>query len=388
VAGLGVQLTAVALLVHVASMHPVLATAIAVELAVLHNFAWHERWTWRDRGARSARERVRQFWRFQAVNGVVSLVGNIVVAAALARGLGMEPVAANLVGILLCSLVNFAAGERLVFVSAAPAIVVAAMLTAPLDAAAGPRPGTVLAWEAYERTVDGRYNTTPTSGGAFFAQDLDQATRGSWRERVQRGEITAIRIDGPATPDGRIHHWAGAVFVPDTTVERIVERLKQQAGREDEVYKDVLDSRLLSRDGDRLRVYMKLQRTTIITATFDTEHAVEYRRVGPGRASSRSVAVRIAELDDAGTPREREKAPGDDNGFLWKLNAYWRFEQVNGGVILECESVSLSRGVPTLLRPVAGPIIDRVAREALENTLRAMRGFLTGQGPEALIRRG
>ena len=60
----------------------------------------------------------------------------------------------------------------------------------------------------------------------------------------------------------------------------------------------------------------------------------------------------------------------DDNGFLWRLNAYWRYEAWNGGVLVECESVSLSRPVPLLLRPMAGPIVDRIARESLEGTLR------------------
>jgi hypothetical protein len=163
------------------------------------------------------------------------------------------------------------------------------------------------------------------------------------------------------------------VYIPKATVAQVVERLKANAGREAALYEDVVDSRLLARDGDRLRVFMRLRRTTVLTATFDTEHEVEYRRIGPARASSRSVAVRIAELAEAGTPRERERGASEDRGFLWRLNAYWRFEQDGDGVIVECESVSLSRSVPALLRPVAGPIITRVARESLERTLRELR---------------
>src|SRR4029450_7765889 len=98
-------------------------------------------------------------------------------------------------------------------------------------------------------------------------------------------------------------------------------------------------------DGDRLSVFMKLRRTSIITVTYNTEHQVEYARLTPTRATARSVATRIAELENAGTAQEREKAAGDDNGFLWRLNAYWRYEEVAGGVIVECESVSLSRPV-------------------------------------------
>jgi hypothetical protein len=123
---------------------------------------------------------------------------------------------------------------------------------------------------------------------------------------------------------------------------------------------------------------MKLRRSAIITVTYNTEHQVEYRRLGPRRATARSVATRIAELADAGTPREREKGPDDDSGFLWRLNAYWRYEELDGGVLIECESVSLSRNAPFGLRTLVGPIVERIARESLEKTLRTLRVVLSG----------
>ena len=140
-----------------------------------------------------------------------------------------------------------------------------------------------------------------------------------------------------------------------------------------------LASRLIERNGDRLRVFMKLRRTNLITVTYNTEHAVEYKRISATRATARSVATKIAELANAGTPEERERSADDDNGFLWRLNAYWRYEAVPGGVIIECESVSLSRAVPLLVRPVANPIVDRVARESLNRTLTGLRTLLDGE---------
>ena len=85
-----------------------------------------------------------------------------------------------------------------------------------------------------------------------------------------------------------------------------------------------------------------------MTVTYNTEHAVEVRQLGASRATVRSVSTRIAELADAGTANEREKPDGRDQGFLWRLNAYWRYEAVNGGVLIECESISLSRDVPAV----------------------------------------
>ena len=187
-----------------------------------------------------------------------------------------------------------------------------------------------------------------------------------------------IELQPPGIPDGKMHHWAGAVYIPQTNVQAVVQRLQQGAGRESEFYEEVKASKLIARSGDRLQVFMKLERdATVITATYNTEHLVEYRHLG-NRATSRSVSTKIAEVADAGTPQEREKRAGDDHGFLWRLNAYWRFEQMGDGVLIECESVSLSRSVPFVVRPVVGPIANRIARESLERTLRSLRKFVSG----------
>jgi putative flippase GtrA len=95
-------------------LHYLAATAIAVELTILHNFAWHERWTWRDRPG-DTRVRARRLWRFHAANGLVSLAGNLVLMRVLVGAFGMPPIPANLLSVLACGLVNFAASDRIVF---------------------------------------------------------------------------------------------------------------------------------------------------------------------------------------------------------------------------------------------------------------------------------
>ena len=113
VAGFVVQLAALTALLA-AGVHYLAATAIAVEAAVLHNFLWHERWTWRDRPA-AGPERLDRLWRFHILNGLVSLVGNLLIMRLLVGVLGVQPVIANAAAVLACALVNFAASDRLVF---------------------------------------------------------------------------------------------------------------------------------------------------------------------------------------------------------------------------------------------------------------------------------
>lgn len=389
--GVGLQLGLVALLTHGAGVHYLVATAIAVELAVLHNFVWHHRWTWRDRPSPSAGAAATRLIRFHLLNGTVSLAGNLAVMAALGGTFGMDPVAANAVAIALCSMLNFLASEALVFnvskTTAVAAIVGIVSLGGSLGAPSSARAADVLAelsaatiaaWQQYERQVDDRYARS-TAADAFFVHDAFKLAPG-WKTQVANGQVSMVRVASfapgaaePSIPDGRIHHWVGAVFIPGVSLDHVLRYLRDRAGRESEAFDDVLSSKLIARDGDRLRIYMKLRRESVITVTYNTEHAVEYRRLNDARASSRSVATKIAELENAGTPQEREKPAGRDHGFLWRLNAYWRYEQVNGGVVIECESVSLSRGVPVLFRPFVMGTVERIARESLQKTLVSLR---------------
>jgi putative flippase GtrA len=399
--GIAVQLGVLALLVRNTGVHYLWATAVAVEAAVLHNFLWHERWTWRARRSGSGRQALARLTRFHLLNGAISLAGNVLLMRILAGSLQMDPLAANIIAIMICSIVNFAAGELLVFKRAA-AVLALAIAVQPLHAAAPAEapdttPGTsdvlsvdlqqqtLQAWAAYEQAADGRLAAASATSAPFFAMDAFGVK--DWRQTALANGIAMSRIErarpgaaAPAVPDGKIHHWAGAIFVPRTSVAAVLDRLSQLAGQESKHYEDVIGSKLLSRDGDRYRIYMKVRRAKVVTVTYNTEHAVEYRRLAPTRAAARSASVRIAELKDAGTPGEQEKPIGSDSGYLWRLNAYWRYEAVNGGVLIECESVSLSRSVPALLRPFVTGTVEGLARESLQRTLTGLRTYLTQPG--------
>ena len=110
--GIGVQLGTVAILIRGLGVDPVLATAVAVSAAVVHNFAWHVRWTWRDRMGPDA-SGLRAFVRFAGANGVVSLVGSVLLMPILLGAGGLSPIPASLVTIAACGLLNYWAADRL-----------------------------------------------------------------------------------------------------------------------------------------------------------------------------------------------------------------------------------------------------------------------------------
>lgn len=111
-AGVVVQLVALAAWKQLPGMTTLGATALAVETAVLHNFYWHERWTWGTRGTAGAGVRL---LRFHLANGLVSIVSNLVWMRVLEGAFGMHYLAANAISIGATALLNFALSERFVF---------------------------------------------------------------------------------------------------------------------------------------------------------------------------------------------------------------------------------------------------------------------------------
>ena len=113
--GIVVQLATLAALTHGLRVNYMLATAVAVEAAVIHNFSWHERFTWADRVRISARESASRFWKFNLTTGLFSILGNVVLMFLFAGMIGLPYVPANLVTIATCSIINFLVSDRFVF---------------------------------------------------------------------------------------------------------------------------------------------------------------------------------------------------------------------------------------------------------------------------------
>ncbi len=265
----------------------------------------------------------------------------------------------------------------------AAALVVTMAIPAAPAGAADLKPHTIAAFDAYARAVESRIGSELSAPRPFLGFDFAKpADAQAIRRSVMAGEVHVARLtargqdaEDITVPDGLINHWRGVMFVPGVTVEQAITELRAPAERHQQ--EDVLESRLIWRDGDRSRVFLKLMRKKIVTVTYNTEHDVVYERRGPGRASSRSIATKIAELENAGTPQEREKPIGHDRGFMWRLNSYWRYEDVPGGVVIELESLTLSRDVPAFIKFIAKPIINSIARESITRTLESVKARLT-----------
>ena len=115
---MGVQLTTVWALAGLMGLDYLVSTAIGVEVAVLHNFFWHERWTWSDRNAPFSGPVFSRLARFNVANGLLSIWGNVAFTALFVAALGTDYLVANVLAIAMCSALNFLAADKLVFTAA------------------------------------------------------------------------------------------------------------------------------------------------------------------------------------------------------------------------------------------------------------------------------
>src|SRR5213593_3816289 len=104
------------LLVRILAIHYLSATALAVEMAILHNFWWHWKWTWADRSGGNRRQLLATLLRFNLTNGLISLSGNVLCAGVFTGLWHLDPIFANILAQAPCCLANFFASDRLVFI--------------------------------------------------------------------------------------------------------------------------------------------------------------------------------------------------------------------------------------------------------------------------------
>ncbi|HKT89891.1 MAG TPA: hypothetical protein VJQ59_15720 [Candidatus Sulfotelmatobacter sp.] len=236
-------------------------------------------------------------------------------------------------------------------------------------------PKTLEAFSAYIRNSETEMEQTLHATGQFLwsQQAPDRA------QEVNRGQVAAQfwSGEGPVKiPNGLIHDWIAAAFIPDSNIQKVFAVIQDYDNHKNTYQPDVTDSRLISRAGNDFQVYLRLLKKKIITVVLDTDHEVHYFPVDQTRWVCRSYTTRIAEVQNAGKPDERVLEPDTGYGFLWRLYSYWRFEERNAGVIVECRAISLTRDVPFGLGWAIEPMIEKLPKESLMNTLEATRRAL------------
>jgi hypothetical protein len=229
------------------------------------------------------------------------------------------------------------------------------------------KPQTVAQFEAYAHQVEASLNARWTGKASFFQISDDAAAH----QRVMAGDLW-VKAEAQPNPksisNGLIHDWYGAVFIPNATLARVLSVL-QDFDHHSSIYPQVVRSHLIKREGNDFTGYWRIeQKGQMLPAVFDVTQTAHYQQVGPGKWMGMSHADDIQAVENSKT-----LPPGEGIGLMWKLYSYWTLEQVGNGVLAECRTVSLSRGVPSTVAWMIRPFMNTIPRESMDSTLRNTR---------------
>ena len=231
------------------------------------------------------------------------------------------------------------------------------------------KPQTTAAYQKFTSELEARLNLQNHSVTEFLWIDGDP----SRLQTVRDGKIASEHKNTVDVPGGMIQHWIGAIFMPGATIKRLTAIDQDYANYAKFYSPDISLPKVISHDGNHFVVSYRITKKKVLIAVEDVVHAIDYLPLQPGRMTVQSRSMSVNEVEDAGTSSERVLPAGEGTGFLWAMNSYWRMEEKDDGVYVECEAVTLSRDVPFGLGGMINPILQSFAEESLKKTLDAKR---------------
>ena len=242
-------------------------------------------------------------------------------------------------------------------------------------------------FDQYVRLTERRMQGELAHGGTFLWVDtLPEPQRAEAYARLQRGDVVSSRLQTVdpsgrvSTPGAMIHHWVGTVFIPGASLSQVL-TVVEDYDHHSEYYKpDIVQSKKMEQTGDDFKVHYRLRKKKIITIILDTDYQVRRRWIDSSHVYSNSYSTRIAQVEHAGEPDEQELRPGNDGGYMWRLDSYWRYFDNGHGVFVQCEAISLTRDIPPGLNWLVGSFVESIPRESLEFTLQSTRAAVLRGG--------
>lgn len=234
---------------------------------------------------------------------------------------------------------------------------------------------TIESWNHFTASAEARMKTRLEAGKPFLWSDEDQQRN----QRLRRGEILVTPASGSGTvavPNGLVHDWVGAVFIPNTTIAEVVATVQDYDHYKKFYRPAVVDSRLIGRspNGDEEKFSMVwVHRALFASAALISDYSSKYFVIDSSRMYSLVYSTVVQEIQGYGEAGERRLRPGTGSGYIWRLYAITRYQQRDGGVYVEVEAIALSRDIPLSLRWLARPLVERLSRDSLITSLRQTR---------------
>jgi hypothetical protein len=231
-----------------------------------------------------------------------------------------------------------------------------------------PTTAAVSAFDDYVHSVESRL--AQQHRNAFLAPPLTPQDE----QRLRKGELIIEPITpltGLPLPGALLHDWRGTAFAAGAKAADF-ERLMRNINAYPQYFSpQVLQAKVITQQGDHLQAIMRIRQKHVLTVVLDTSYDITFGRLDTQRGYSISRSTKISEIDSPGSADEHALSSSEEHGFLWRLNSYWTYEERDGGLYLQIESVSLTRSVPNGLNWIIQPFIEKIPRESLEFTLRS-----------------
>jgi hypothetical protein len=229
-----------------------------------------------------------------------------------------------------------------------------------------PTPAAVSGFDSYIRQVEARLDQQHRGPEGFLAPEDSM--------RLRKGELIIERMrpfSGADLPGALLHHWRGTAFAAGARAADFERLMRDFPAYPQHFSPQVVQSRVILQQGDQYKVLLRVRQHHVITVVMDTAYDITFGRRDGQHGYSMARSTRISEIKSPGTSDERALTPEEEHGFLWRMNTYWSYEEKDGGLYMQIESVTLTRSIPTGLGWVIGPFVESIPRESLEFTLRS-----------------
>lgn len=235
--------------------------------------------------------------------------------------------------------------------------------------AADLKPETVNAWEKY---VEGKDVAAKSSSDApIVVTDSD-----SWAA-LRSGKIF-VAPAGPnipmRVPSGLIHDWIGTAFIPNANIPQVLVAVRDYDHYKNVYRPGVVDSRtcLTAEDEDQFSLVLT-NKSLFVKRALEGDYRASYFRLDDRRWYSIAESTRLQEVEGFGGAGTHLSPEGEGSGLIWRTQGITRYEERDGGVVIQFEALVLSRDVPAALRWMVDPIVRRVSRESIQLSLRQTR---------------
>lgn len=202
------------------------------------------------------------------------------------------------------------------------------------------------------------------------------------KSKLRNGEIvveSGLGENGGDVPGGMVQDWIGYIFIPGATIDQVKQMLQDYDDYKNYYKPEVIDSKLVAHSGNDYDIFLRLYKKHVLTVVLNTTYHVHYAMLDPKHMEVITHSTRVAEAKDPDRSYTEERPVGDDTGFLWRMNSYWRFEAGDGGVYGRLRAISLSRDLPPVVGWMIKGFLEMFPKESMMNTLRGTRAAVLNQ---------